>query len=115
MLYCFFVPDSNNIHAPGVVGEVTLYTLPRGWQFCISEFCLRNEAKRGAVFWVISHQCSVSIDALVFPVLGRNKVAFGSSLHIADRRECCMHLSIFVSSYTWWQIEKPVNLVANAL
>ena len=53
---------------------------------------------------------------LLFSDLGRNKkVAVGSSLHIADRRECCMHLSIFVSSYTWWQIEKPVNLVANAL
>jgi len=53
---------------------------------------------------------------LLFSQLGRNKkVAVGSSLHIADRRECCTHLSIFVSSYTGWQIEKPVNLVANAL
>jgi len=68
MLYCFFVPDSNNIHAPGVVKEVTLlYTLSRGWH-CIHEFCLGDEAKRGAVFWVISHQCSVGIDALIFPV-----------------------------------------------
>ena len=49
-------------------------------------------------------------------VAGRNKkVAVGSSLHIADRRECCTHLSIFVSSCTGWQIEKPVNLVAKAL
>ena len=72
MLYCFFVPDSNNIHAPGVVGEITLYTRPRGWH-CICEFCLGDEAigdeaKRGVVFWVISHQCSVGIDALVFSV-----------------------------------------------
>jgi len=53
---------------------------------------------------------------LLFSQLGRNKkVAVGSSLHIADRRECCTHLSIFVSSYTGWQIEKPENLVANAL
>jgi len=52
----------------------------------------------------------------LFPQLGRNKkVAVGSSLHIADRRECCTHLSIFVPSYTGWQIEKPVNLVTNAL
>jgi len=53
---------------------------------------------------------------LLFSQLVRiKKVALGSSLHIADRRECCTHLSIFVSSYTGWQIEKPVNLVANAL
>ena len=58
----------DNIHAPGVVGEITLYTLPRGWN-CMCEFCLgEDEAKRGAVFWVISHQCSVGIDALDFPV-----------------------------------------------
>jgi len=55
-----------------------------------------------------------SINALVSQ-LGRKKVAVGSSLHIADRREFCTHLSIFVSSYPGWQIEKPVNLVANAL
>jgi len=53
MLLCFFVPDSNNIHAPGVV-EITLYTLPRGWH-CICEFCLGDEAKRGAVIWIILH------------------------------------------------------------
>jgi len=53
---------------------------------------------------------------LLFSQLGRNKkVAVGSSLHITDRRECCTHLSIFMSSYTGWQIEKSVNLVANAL
>jgi len=53
---------------------------------------------------------------LLFSQLGRNKkVAVGSSLHIADRRECCTHLSIFLSSYAGWQIKKPVNLVANAL
>ena len=53
---------------------------------------------------------------LLFCQLGRNKkVAVGSSLHIADRRECCTHLSNFQSSNTGWQIEKPVNLVANAL
>jgi len=53
---------------------------------------------------------------LLFSQLGRNKkVAVGSSLHIADRRECCTHLRIFVTSYIGWQIEKPVNLVANAL
>jgi len=53
---------------------------------------------------------------LLFSQLGRNKkVAVGSSLHIADRRECCTHLSILVSSYTGWQIEKPVNLVENAM
>ena len=57
----------DNIHAPGVVGEITLYTLSRGWHF-ICELCLGDKAKRGAVFWVISHQCSVGIDALVFPV-----------------------------------------------
>jgi len=52
---------------------------------------------------------------LSFSQLSRNKkVAVGSSLHVADRRECCTHLSIFVSSYTGWQIEKPVNFVANA-
>jgi len=52
----------------------------------------------------------------LFSQLGRNKkVAVGSSLHIADCRECCTHLSICVSLYTGWQIEKPVNLVANAL
>jgi len=67
MLLCFFVPDSNNVHAPGVVGEITLHTLPRDWP-CICEFCLGDEAKRGAVFWVIWHQCSVGIDDLVFPV-----------------------------------------------
>ena len=67
MLFCFFVPDGNNIHAPGVVGEITLYTLPLGWH-CICEYCLGDEAKRGAVFWVISHQCSAGIDALIFPV-----------------------------------------------
>ena len=30
-----------------------LYTLQRGWH-CICEFCLGDEAKRGAVFWVVS-------------------------------------------------------------
>jgi hypothetical protein len=35
-LFCFFVPDSNNIHAQGVVGEITLYILPRGWR-CICD------------------------------------------------------------------------------
>jgi hypothetical protein len=49
MPFSFFVPDSNNIHAPSVVGETTLYTLPQGWH-CICEFCPRDEAKRGAVF-----------------------------------------------------------------
>jgi len=29
---------------------------------------LGDEAKRGVVFWVISHQCSVGTDALVFSV-----------------------------------------------
>ena len=38
-----------------LAGEITLYTLPRGWH-CIREFCLGDEAKRGAVFWVILHQ-----------------------------------------------------------
>jgi len=53
---------------------------------------------------------------LLFSQLDRNKkVAVGSSLHIADRRECFTHLSNFVSSFTGRQIEKPVNLVANAL
>ena len=53
---------------------------------------------------------------LLFSQLGTNKkVAIGSSLHIANRRECCTHLSILVSSYTGWQIEKPVNLVENAM
>jgi hypothetical protein len=52
---------------------------------------------------------------LLFSQLGRTKkLAVGSSLHIADHSECCTHLSNFVSSYTGWQIEKPVNLVANA-
>ena len=36
-----------------MVGEITLYTLPRGWH-SICEFCLGDEAKRGAVFWVVS-------------------------------------------------------------
>jgi len=66
-----------------VVGEITLYTLPRGWH-CICEICLGDEAKRGAVFWVISHQCSKGIDALVFPIGKNKKVAVGSLLHIAD-------------------------------
>ena len=66
-LLCFFVPDSNNIHAPGVVGQFSLYTLPRG-RPCISESCHGDEAKRGAVFGVISYQCFVSFDALVFPI-----------------------------------------------
>ena len=53
---------------------------------------------------------------LLFSQLGRNrKVAVGSSLHITDPRESCTHLSNLVSSYTGWQIEKHVNLVANAL
>ena len=43
-----------------------------------------DEAKRGAVFWVISHQCSKGIDALVFPIGKNKKVAVGSLLHIAD-------------------------------
>jgi hypothetical protein len=34
----------------------------------VFEFCLRGEAKHGAIFWVILHHCSVGIDALVFPV-----------------------------------------------
>ena len=52
---------------------------------------------------------------LLFSQLGRNKkVAVGSSLHIADHRECCTHLNIFVSSYTGWQIVEPINLVADA-
>ena len=66
-----------------MVGELTLYTLSRGWH-CIFEFCLGDEAKRGAVFWVISHQCSKGIDALVFPIGKNKKVAVGSLLHIAD-------------------------------
>ena len=49
---CFaslFQTAANNIHAPGVVGEIMLYTLPRGWH-CICEFCVGDEAKRGAYF-----------------------------------------------------------------
>ena len=87
MLFCF-VPDSNNIHAPGVVGEITLYTLPRGWH-CVCEFCLGDEASVVQYFG-LSHTNALQALMLLFSQLGRNKkVAVGSSLHIADRRECC--------------------------
>jgi len=36
---------------------------------CACEFCLGNEAKQAwSSIWVISHQYSVGIDALVFPI-----------------------------------------------
>ena len=67
-------------------------------------------------YFGLSHTNALQALMLLFSQLGRNKkVAVGSSLHIADRSEYCMHLSIFVSSYTGWQIDKSVNLVANAL
>jgi hypothetical protein len=56
IMFCFFIPDSNNIHAPGVVVEFTLYTLPRG-RPCICEFCLGDEAKRGAVLGLQQMTC----------------------------------------------------------
>jgi len=67
-------------------------------------------------YFGLSRTNALSALMLLFSQLGRNKkVAVGSSLHIADRRECCTHLSIFVSSYTGWQVGKFVSLVANAL
>jgi len=41
---------------------------------CICGFCLGDEAKRGAVFGVTMHQCSVSIGALVFPIGKKREV-----------------------------------------
>jgi len=113
-MFCYFVPDSNNIHAPGVFGEITLYTLLRGWH-CICEFVLGMKPSVVRYFG-LSRTNNLEALMLLLSHLGRNKkVEVGSLLHIADRRECCTHLSSFASSYTGWQIESSVNLVANAL
>jgi len=61
--FCFFVPDSNNVHAPGLIGVITLYTLPRGWH-CICEFCLGDEAKRGTHWHVLCHKHSSRLPCL---------------------------------------------------
>jgi len=66
-MLCFFIPDSNYTHAPGVAGDFTLYTLPRG-RPCIYVFSLGDETKRGAKLGVASYQCSVSIVAFVSPI-----------------------------------------------
>jgi len=97
-----------------VVGEITLYTLPQVGIAYVS-FVL---GMKSSVVQCFGSSCTNALWALMllFSQLGGNKkVAVCSSLHIADRREFCTHLSIFVSSYTGWQIEKPVNLVASAL